>query len=365
MWFFVIFISIFVLLRICYKIQKGRNYWKQRDVLHDPPVFPFGNIQGFSSKCLFGEILQLMYEKFIGKDVLFGIHFFTNPCVVVVDPELIKNILIRDFNYFINRGMYFNEIDDPLSAHLFSLEGNKWRGLRSKLSPTFTSGKMKYMFDIMLTLSEVMSANLQHSADMKNEIEFREVFSRYGTDVIGNTAFGIQCNSIADPDNEFRQKSKKSFEPGLWLKFRLVFAFAYPKLAKKLNVKITDSKLSKFFINIVRQNIEYRKVNQIVRNDFFQLLMNLQGNGVEAEEKLSVDEITAQAFLFFSAGFETTSTVMAFCLYELGRHQDIQEQLRLEIKQCLAKNNGEITYETINNMTYLNQVINGKTMTCC
>lgn len=359
MWIFAICFSIFVVSSVCYKIKKCRSYWKQRGILHEPPIFPFGNIQGFSSKSLFGQILQLMYEKFIGKDVIFGMHFFTNPCVVVLDPELIKNILIRDFDYFVNRGMYFNDTDDPLSAHLFSLEGNKWRGLRSKLSPTFTSGKMKFMFDIMVKLSEAMSKNLAKSADNEDEIEFRDVFSRYGTDVIGNTAFGIHCNSISNPDNEFRRKSKKSFEPGLWLKFRLIFAFAYPKLARKLSVKITDTKLSEFFTNIVRQNIEYRKVNQIVRNDFFQLLMEMEGDNVRREDKLSIDEITAQAFLFFAAGLETTSTVMSFCLYELGRHHSIQEKLRSAIDQSLEKNNGQITYESVNDMKYLNQVING------
>lgn len=360
MYFYLIVIIIFVASSIIYKINKHQNYWNDRQIPNSPPHIILGNIKGFSTKCTFGQIIQSLYEQFIGKDIIFGIHFFTRPCVVVLDPDLIKNILIRDFNYFINRGMYFNDKDDPLSAHLFSLEGTKWRMLRHKLTPTFTSGKMKYMFDIMAKLAAVMSDNLQKYADNCDEIELREIVSRYGTDVIGNTAFGIECNSITDPQNEFRQKSNKIFEPDLWLKLKLVFAFAYPKLALKLRVKITDEKVSKFFNQLVRQNIEYRRVNKIERNDFFQLLMGMENGDIKAEDRLTIDEITAQAFLFFGAGFEPTATVMSFCLYELGRHHDIQDKLRKEITDTYENYDGNLTYEAINNMKYLNQVINGK-----
>lgn len=67
----------------------------------------------------------------------------------------------------------------------------------------------------------------------------------------------------------------------------------------------------------------------------------------------------AQVFLFFIAGFHTSSSAMTFALYELARHPEMQERVRKEIDDVLEKSNGLITYENIKEMTYLQQVTDG------
>ena len=76
-----------------------------------------------------------------------------------------------------------------------------------------------------------------------------------------------------------------------------------------------------------------------------------------------MDVIAAQAFVFFLAGFETSSTTMTFCLYELACNPDIQARLREEIDSMLSKHGGEMTYEAIHEIQYLDKVINGKKIT--
>ena len=76
--------------------------------------------------------------------------------------------------------------------------------------------------------------------------------------------------------------------------------------------------------------------------------------------EVTMDVIAAQAFVFFVAGFETSSTTMTFCLYELACNPDIQTRLRKEIDSVLSKYNGEMTYEAIHEIAYLDKVINGK-----
>lgn len=73
-----------------------------------------------------------------------------------------------------------------------------------------------------------------------------------------------------------------------------------------------------------------------------------------------MDEIVAQSFLFFIAGFETSSTTATFAFLELAMNPEIQEKLRNEIKSVLDKHNNEITYDSLKEMTYMGQVIDGK-----
>jgi cytochrome P450 family 6 len=75
---------------------------------------------------------------------------------------------------------------------------------------------------------------------------------------------------------------------------------------------------------------------------------------------LSVNSLAAQAFVFYLGGFETSSTTMTFCLYELSLHQDIQDRVREEIDVVLQKHDGKITYESIQEMEYLDKVVSGE-----
>jgi cytochrome P450 family 6 len=73
-----------------------------------------------------------------------------------------------------------------------------------------------------------------------------------------------------------------------------------------------------------------------------------------------MNSLAAQAFVFFLAGFETSSSTMTFCLYELSLHQDIQDRVRQEIDVVLQKHDGKLTYEGILEMEYLDKVVSGK-----
>ncbi|GJQ79373.1 Cyp6a9, partial [Trypoxylus dichotomus] len=79
-----------------------------------------------------------------------GCFILIAPIYVPIDLDLLKRIMATDFTHFIDHRIYFNEKDDPLSAHLFALTGQKWRDLRVKLTPTFTSANMKLMLPIVI-----------------------------------------------------------------------------------------------------------------------------------------------------------------------------------------------------------------------
>jgi cytochrome P450 len=76
-----------------------------------------------------------------------GIFSFDKPSLLIHDPELVKKILVKDFQNFMERIISLEEKLDPLVGNcLFVLKGQVWRHLKTNLTPVFTSRKMKMMF---------------------------------------------------------------------------------------------------------------------------------------------------------------------------------------------------------------------------
>lgn len=139
----------------------------------------------------------------------------------------------------------------------------------------------------------------------------------------------------------------------------------FPNIARTFGLKFTDDDVETFFFELCRDTLTYRQKHRVSRNDFFSLLMKLQEEQKDfdlstenGEEPLTFNEFVAQCFVFFIAGFETSSILMTFILYELAKNPSIQEKLRREIKNVLNKNNGQLTYDSLNELSYLDCIVN-------
>lgn len=221
----------------------SRFYWKNRNVPYFEPKFIVGNTSGLNVSRSLDEIVNEFYEK-SKEHKLLGIWSFVQPLLIVKDPALIKNVLVRDFQYFHDRGFPANEENDPLNAHLVFQSGAKWRNLRVKLSPTFTSGKMKMMYPTVAECGKELQSHLKQYAKKGEEVEINDILARFSTDVIGSVAFGIETNSLRNPDSEFRRYGKRIFKPSGLTIFIALFLFLFPKLgdwfpvSKKITLEI-------------------------------------------------------------------------------------------------------------------------------
>ncbi|EFN78989.1 Cytochrome P450 6a2 [Harpegnathos saltator] len=301
------------------------------------------------------DYLMEIYNSYKDEPVI-GIFARRSPILIVKDPNLIKDVLIKDFSNFADRGLTIHEKTEPLSQHLVALEPKRWRPLRTKLSPVFTSGKLKDMFPLILECSEHLEQYVEKLASKNEPVECRELTAKYTTDVIGSCAFGIDTNSLSDVDSEFRRMGREVFATKWQNVMRLRIKQAAPWFYNILGYILPQTNFTKFFTRILMENLDYREKNNIVRHDFVDMLLELKRHPDKIDIELTDSVIASQAFVFFLAGFETSSTTMSHALYELAQNHKIQDKLREEINHKYAKNDGILTYNNIKEMDYLDKV---------
>lgn len=349
-----------VIIIVYWLVRRQFSYWKHHGIPSLQPIFPFGTVKDARQTVQISEMAAKQYTQMKGKGPFCGIYISLKPAILALDLEFIKSVLVKDFSSFENRGGYYNEKDDPLSAHLFAIDTPMWRTLRKKLTPTFTSGKMKFMYPTVIEVAERFQEHMHGLVhETKVFVEIKELLARFTTDVIGTCAFGIECNSLLDQDAIFRRMGKKTLTERRHSGPVVLFMLAFSRIARLFRMKLLPDDVTTFFLRIVRETVEYRETNGIQRNDFMDLLINLKNEKDPAMDSITINEIAAQAFVFFLAGFETSSTTMTFCLYELALNAEVQNKARKEIRMILNKHHGKFTYEAMMEMKYLDQIING------
>ncbi|KYM94811.1 PREDICTED: cytochrome P450 9e2-like [Cyphomyrmex costatus] len=343
-------------LGLYYFLFKDLNYFKKYGIPHVKPLPIVGNmgptfVRLQSLAGLVKDIYNIHPEaKYV------GMFDMTTPIVVIRDPELIKSIALKHFDMFMDHRSFINEDQDPLfGRNLFALRGEKWRQVRSLLSPAFTSSKMKNMFKLMSDCGVDFSNYLAQLPPEQRILQMKDVFTRYTNDVIATCAFGVSVDSMKNPENKFYLYGKEAtvFSTFAFIKFYIFRTL--PLLARLINLKVIRQQIADFFRDLIETTIKTRDKNGIVRPDMLQLMMETRGK--EGKAELTTEDMVAQAFVFFFAGFDSTSTLMSFAAHELVINQDIQKKLQEEIDQVLAETNGQASYEAINGMEYLDAVI--------
>lgn len=179
--------------------------------------------------------------------------------------------------------------------------------MRAKLTPTFTSGKMKLMFGTVVSICQEM-INFLNENEKSVEIEMKDILARFTTDVIGNVAFGLDMNSMRNPDSMFRKMGRRVFDTPPLQTLKVLFLTTFRKICQKFDFMVNTKEVSDFFLSSIRETVEYREKNDIKRNDFLSLLLQIKNHGKisddvgEAIGKLTLDQLAAQSFLFFLAG---------------------------------------------------------------
>ncbi|XP_034834202.1 probable cytochrome P450 6a14 isoform X1 [Maniola hyperantus] len=363
-----VFITLVLFLLIVYLwFQYKFTYWSRKGVVGPKPIFPFGNIKRVvQRKEQFFEPFCDNYYRYKHLPYV-GMYCFNKPVLSINDPDLAKHILIKDFEHFQSHGIFSGGTGDPLAGHLFNLHSQAWKILRLKMSPVFSTSKLKSMYPLVEKIAKE-AHDYAAELHMNNKaINFSEFYEKYAMEIVGSVGFGVECNGLKNSRSEFYLRGNEYFNPtSLYWTIVRALAFVMPTFFNKLKLKRINPEIIRFFYNLVKETVDYRYKYCYKRNDFLQALIELKENSEIKNEDISKEsvnftftftDIAANTMLYMFAGYETSATTGQFAAYELARNPHIQERAREEINRVLAKYGGECTYEAQNEMVYMNMVL--------
>ncbi|XP_037038784.1 probable cytochrome P450 9f2 [Bradysia coprophila] len=379
-------IAIFLFSLAFYKWATINNdYFEKRNMKFTKPTF----LLGFTADFFFGrgtlaEFANKIYREF-PNEAANGVFSFRAPQYLLRDPEVIKQIAIKDFDHFGDRYKFIDpKVDKLWGNSLFLMEHDRWHLMRATLSPAFTGSKMRQMFNLVVEVAESVIQHLLKKVENgeKIDVEMKDFFTRYTNDVIATCAFGLKVNSVAEPENEFYRNGKElmNFFGGVNV-LKSMIILSMPAVARFFNLRFTG-KVGETFGGMILDTMKERKKKNIFRPDMINIMMQVREgtlkqetdekekevDGFSAVEESEIgkvtvtrtwsdDELVAQCFIFFLAGFETSSGMLTFASYELAANQDIQQKLYEEIAAMNEQLNGKsIHYDALQKLKYLDQV---------
>lgn len=340
---------------VAHYLFRNFNFFKRHNVIHIPPIPILGVMTSFIfRRTSFVNFTQKIYN-FNKNAKYIGIYAMTRPVLLLRDPELIKTVFVKNFDTFFINPAFVDVNDHVLRQNLFGLHNKKWREVKNLLSPFFTSGKMKSKFVLMTEYAVDFVKFMSTLPADKCDVNMTDVFDRYTNDVIVSCFYGIKIDSIRDPTNKFYTCGKDITHMSAIRTIMYIIIRSFPKLGRMLNIKLLNNQAINYFENNIKNEIATRDAEHITYSDMIQLMIDNRGK--EGRVHLEMDDMIAQAYVFYFAGFETSSSVTSFIAYNLVANPMVQLQLRQEIDKVLDELNGNVTYEAVNQLEYLDAVI--------
>ncbi|KAL1768869.1 cytochrome P450 3A9 [Sigmodon hispidus] len=324
---------------------------------------------------------------------IWGLFQGPTPVFTITDTEMIKNVLVKEcYSVFTNRPD-FGPVG-VMSKAMSIAKDEEWKRIRALLSPTFTSGKLKEMFPIVEQYGDSLVRHLRKEAERGKPVTMKEAFGAYSMDVITSTAFGVSVDSLNNPKDPFVEKARKLikfdfFDPlfmsvDFWsclssllntAEILQVYVFQKGHQPHSLlmngflywiNLRSSVLRLKRPLMNGIYPEMGYSRVEVLPLLLQVELLKFFLCSAVPSSDgscsrwsqiALSDMEIIAQSVLFIIAGYDTTSSTLAFALYLLATHPDVQKKLQEEIDAALP-NKAPPNYDKVMELEYLDMVLN-------
>uniref|UniRef100_A0A240SY25 Cytochrome n=1 Tax=Lutzomyia longipalpis TaxID=7200 RepID=A0A240SY25_LUTLO len=331
------------------------SYWKKRQIPAPPPKFLLGNLPGsVTQKRNLTYDVDDIYREYKAQYAFVGIINLRQPNILILHPDLVKEVLIRNFNSFANNSFanFTDKNTDPIfGRNPFILKGDEWREKRGEITPAFTTSRIETMYPVIEYICKRMTKYLKYGNEQRRiGIDAKELAAKYSTDVVSSCIFGLDGGSFSGGKAIIREMGKTLFTPSWRVVAYFVVAQIFPYLRKFYKIKFVPDNVEQFFVDIMKDAVTFRRQTNVDRFDYLHYLLELQDR-----KKLNELDMVAHAITFFLDGFETSSIALQFTLYELASNRRVQDKLRQEIRDTLTKHT-ELSHEVVSQMPYLDQV---------
>ncbi|GFT88967.1 cytochrome P450 3A28, partial [Nephila pilipes] len=275
-WIFTATAVVFSFIK--WYLSRNDDYWKKRGVPHNPRASFYKMYKETMEKGL-AEIIKNSLKPF-GRRVI-GSFEFSTPTLTVADPDLLRDIFVKDFHIFPHRRIFVS--GDPIGDKgVANLTGEDWKRIRTIITPAFTSKRMRQMASIINDCSKTVLEVCEKHCNKGEPVDCKRVFGTFTMDVIASSAFGTKIDSHNDPNNEFVKRVRKAFLGATFL--RMMLAIMVPWWVWKL-IPFVDNPMrmdgDHFFRDVTRNVIKQRKETGQRYNDFLQILMDCADENAE------------------------------------------------------------------------------------
>ncbi|XP_055598160.1 probable cytochrome P450 6a13 isoform X2 [Uranotaenia lowii] len=322
------------------------KYWEREHVPGPKPSLLVGNLGPLlTMKKHLATVCDEWYNAY--KDQPFiGYFKVFKPAVFVRDPDIIKDILVKDQSSFSANDFKVNTKLDPLLAHNpFVVDGERWKKSRQLLTPIFTSSKMKTLFPMMERVGKQFVDFIERQGGQN--LEAKSISAAFTTQNVAACAFSLDAECFENPKCEWRIMGKKIFQPSIINGITFTITLFVPLVAKIIPMRLVPKEVDAWMRKMVSGLLQERRTKNVVREDQLQSLLNLK------KADLTEEIIAGHALAFFTEGFETSSTTLAFLIFNLAENPEVQERLFEEIKQGLADNGNVLSYDVIQKFEYM------------
>jgi cytochrome P450 len=230
---------------------------------------------------------------------------------------------------------------------LVTSEGEFWRGQRKLVQPAFHRRRLDALFEMMVARVGDTLSNLAPQSG-GSAVDLTPILSHLTLDIISRAMFSSDVQGAASEVsrhiavlNEYALRMLRN--PWLFL------------LPRRIPLPFTAGPVGSLnsMNRIVMGIIHARRKEPMMHDDL--LAMLLSATEEETGRGMTDAQLRDEVMTVFVAGHETTANAMAWLLYLISNHPDVEEQLLTEISSKWPVEG--LTISNINAFSYTRQVI--------